>query len=162
MHMTQTLAALAAVLFVTAGCCSSSRGTETHPPLEIHLSSGGGVSGMSTGYTITTDGTVTKWTAFPRGRENDRTIGQLSNEEYSTLISDIFAADFRALRQQESGNMTTSLRIVQDEEVFTFQWPGLHSKEEDVPATLRSLWTVIWTRIASIEASFHGDPDINE
>ncbi|MDX9758125.1 MAG: hypothetical protein RBU27_03100 [Bacteroidota bacterium] len=143
---------LAAVLLMVAGCCSSSHGTEEFPPLEIHLSSGGGVSGMSAGYSILTDGTITKWTAFPRGRDSEQTVGKLTENEYHTLVSEIHATDFRVLRQQETGNMTASLRITQGDETFTFLWPGLHNKDQDVPPALRPLWRSVWTRIASIES----------
>lgn len=118
---------------------------------------------MSTGFSILTDGTVTKWTAFPRGRETEQTVGMLRKEEYHALVSEILATDFRALRQQETGNMTASLRITQGEEMFTYLWPGLHDKEQDVPPALRPLWQAVWTRIASIVASSdHGGDSIND
>lgn len=139
---------LIAVLF--AGCGSCRRTAQPYPRTEIHYSSGGGVSGMSSGYSILADGSVTRWTGRAAAHDQETTIGRLDDDEYQALMSDIHASGFTGLRQQETGNMTTSLRIVRDDESYTFTWPGLHLTDDDVPAAMRPLRDIVWKRIRSV------------
>ena len=143
-------AAILMIALLLSACGSCKRAAQSYPRTEIHYSSGGGVSGMSSGYSILPDGSVTRWTGRAAVHDQETTIGRLDDEEYQALMSDIQAADFAGLRQQETGNMTTSLRIVRDDESFIFTWPGLHLKDEDVPAVIRPLRELVWKRILSV------------
>jgi hypothetical protein len=143
-------AAILLIAVVLPACGSCKRTAQPYPRTEIHYSSGGGVSGMSSGYSILPDGSVTRWSGRSAVPDQETIIGRLGEEDYQALMSDIEAAGFAGLRQQETGNMTTSLRIVRDDESFTFTWPGLHLKDEEVPAAVRPLRDIVWKRILSV------------
>lgn len=132
-----------------AGCASGQAAGEaaddvTPPRIEIHYSSGGGVSGMSSGFSILEDGTVTQWTGRAARVNDARILGRLDAAEHVTLLETVTGLDLAGLRQQENGNMTTTLRIVRDDEEYLFTWPGLHQRAEDVPEAVRPLRDAVW------------------
>lgn len=135
-----------------SGCSSSEESAETDIRTEIHYSSGGGVSGMSSGFSILHDGTVTRWSGRA-GSINDASIlGRLDTEEHAALLAAVQREDLTALRQQETGNMTTALRIVRDDVEYVFTWPGLHLRDEDVPAAVKPLRDTIWRSIQRLRS----------
>lgn len=140
------------VTLVVAGCASCGRSVEDFPRTEIDYSSGGGVSGMSSGFSILADGTVSRWTGRSSQHDREERIGKLDPEEHAELLEQLYAISLDDLRQQETGNMTTALRIVRDDEALVFTWAGLHQRKEDVPEALRPLRDLIWRRIERVQA----------
>ena len=147
------------LLGMLAACCPCEQSTSdrpAHPRTEITLSSGGGVSGFISGNTILPDRTVLEWNGMPGKRERVDTLGRLESEAYALLLDTLYAQDPVTIRQQESGNMTTTLRMPSGDEVWTWSWPGMRSREEDVPAALRIMRNAVWQAIESLRT---GDDD---
>ncbi|MFZ1731887.1 MAG: hypothetical protein WBQ23_13290 [Bacteroidota bacterium] len=141
---------MAAILF--AGCCSCrDTASEQHFPLTvIHYSSGGGFSGMSSGYSILADGEVTRWTGHGGSREKSTTIGKIESKKYRELLSKIYRENPANIRQQETGNMTTSLEVVSDDVVYVYTWPGIHGDDTTVPSAVRKLRDIVWENIQTV------------
>jgi hypothetical protein len=150
MNRNTVIAVAAVIVVLLPGCCSCPKSMQQFPRTEIHYSSGGGVSGMSSGYSILADGTVTRWTGQRGTRDSESTIGRLESEDHRALLADIHAVPLADLHQQDTGNMTTTLRIVRDDEVFLFSWPGLHMRDDDAPPSMRPLRDPVWDRIRSL------------
>ncbi len=149
--MQKTLIALilAATVVLSSGCCSCRDAAESprFPATEIHYSSGGGVTGMSSGYTILGDGSVLKWSGRADQHDKSENVGRIGDEEYEALIAGIYALKPESLNHQETGNMTTALRIVSDDVVYTYTWPGMAGDDDAVPGELKALRDLVWKSI---------------
>ena len=102
---------------------------------------------MSSGFSILHDGTVTQWTGRGATITDARVLGRLDVESHTALLAFLAKAGLPDVRQQETGNMTTSLRITRGEEEFLYSWPGLHLRKEEVPPSVRSLVETVWGSI---------------
>ena len=112
----------AILLLVALVSCGQSQ-QAAKPDFRGTLSRGGGFTGITTGYHLTADGTLTAWRRSP---------GQDEQVEWSTLRP---AADARSLAEalhtatrgwhcEEAGNMTTRLRFRLGDSVRTWTWSG--------------------------------------
>jgi hypothetical protein len=136
-------------LSAAVGCCScrDAAGKAQLHRTVIHYSSGGGFSGMSSGYSILADGGVVRWKGHGHQREDTTRLGVIESEDLHRMHAAIYALDPASIRQQEPGNMTTALEIVSDDVVYTYTWPGVHTDANAVPATLKPLREIVWQQL---------------
>ncbi|GEM_PF-1612067 len=141
---------LAATVVLTAaalsGCCScrESTGERVFPRTEITYSSGGGVSGLSTGYTITEDRHVLKWSGNAAEVKKVDTVGQVPEPKYRDMLEDVYNLHPDTIRQMETGNMTVALVITANDVTYRYQWAGLYYRDDAVPENVRPLRNVVW------------------
>ncbi len=130
MKISTTLLLFLALIF--GGCCTCKE-AEVAKPFSIGLSSGGGVSGMYTGFILASNGDVVYWRGF-RGQEDSRTVlGTIALEHLTRLKTLVSESHLSTLAFRETGNMTTLLRVSDGSELFTLSWSGIDSDESAVP-----------------------------
>lgn len=138
----------AAVLAAAAisGCCSCRQGTDERvfPRTEITYSSGGGITGLTTGYTITDDRMVLKWSGNAAEVRQVDTVGQVPESEYRDMLKDVYDLHPDTIRQMETGNMTVALVITANDVTYRYQWAGLYYRDDAVPESVRPLRNVVW------------------
>ena len=140
--------AAAAVIAAAAlsGCCScrDSADDRIFPRTEITYSSGGGVTGLSTGYTITAGRMVLKWSGNASEVKQVDTVGQVSESEYRDMLETVYDLHPDTIRQMETGNMTVALVITANDVTYRYQWPGLYYRDDAVPENVLPLRNAIW------------------
>jgi len=119
-------------------------------PYTVDFSSGGGFSGMHSGFTISPTGMVSYWSEMQGRKEDIRKVGTLSADQLIALQQRIDHSEFRTFVYNETGNMTTSLRITSNEELHTVTWSGARSETEHVPSQIQVLYTYLTELLAPI------------
>jgi hypothetical protein len=150
-------AAILIVLVTLTACCPCEKtrapSSNTYPPTEIFLETGGGFSGYVSGTAITADGLVLTWHGRPGMRENLDTLARMDAARHDKLLADIYALDPASIRHQESGNMTTALTIVSGDEQWYWSWPGVRKDDEAVPESLRPIRDLVVDAITDIQSA---------
>jgi len=119
-------------------------------PYTVDYSSGGGFSGMHSGFIISPAGVVSYWSGMQDRKNDIRIVGTLSTDQLKALQEHIDQSAFRTFIYNETGNMTTSLRITINEEVHTVTWVGMRSETEHVPLQIKVLYTYLTELLAPI------------
>ena len=117
------------LLFLLAGCKSSNDATENlaalpplPPDLSISCSSGGGFSGLWTGFTFEADQDVWQWQGM--GNTYDSTlIGRIPPDTLYQLWQELQNMSFFELTQSQTGNMTTAIEARANERSNKVRWP---------------------------------------
>lgn len=104
---------------------------------------------MTTGYTITADRMVLKWSRYPGEASAVDTIGSIDTERYAALLNAIYSQPLDSIQQMQTGNMTVALVIDKDDVRYTWQWAGVHENDESVPDVVRPLRTAVWNELQS-------------
>ncbi len=102
---------------------------------------------MSSGYSIFADGRVVRWTGHGHQREDTTGLGAIDAEDLRRMHAEIRALDPAAIRQRETGNMTTTMEIISDDVVFTYTWPGVHTDADAVPPALKQMREIVWRQL---------------
>ncbi|PLX31542.1 MAG: hypothetical protein C0600_05590 [Ignavibacteria bacterium] len=135
-----------------AGCASCKHAEQPSYPLtEVSYSSGGGFSGFYTGYTIKPDRVVTRWNGRGGIPSSVDTIGTVDEQRYHTLLQKIYAAEPAQIQQQQTGNMTTALTIVSNDEQYLYTWEGIHTDTEAVPQSTLPLHAAVWQLLQEMD-----------
>lgn len=139
----------AAVVIAAAalsGCCSCRNGTDERvfPRTEITYSSGGGVTGLSTGFTITDERMVLKWSGNAAEVKQVDTVGQVPESVYLDMLETVYDLHPDTIRQMGTGNMTVALVITANDETYRYQWPGLYYRDDAVPENVLPLRNTVW------------------
>ena len=117
---------IATMIACIAAACASQRDVSEDKQLpenlEIQFGSGGGFTGLWTGYTIRGDGTVLKWQGRAAG-QNAQKRKEISREAVHELWSALQANSFQTLSTSEEGNMTLFIRIQTKDVDKSISWP---------------------------------------
>lgn len=108
---------------------------------EITIASGGGVTGLYSGYTLFSDGRVDHWKRFP-GKE--QTIVWTTKEEpgrIDTLRNQLVRSGMLGKTHQETGNMTVSASYRVADSDYTWSWDA--NDADDLPAELERWYAAV-------------------
>lgn len=137
-----------------AGCAAGRHAEEQpYPRTEISYSSGGGFSGLYTGYTIAANRVVTSWNGRGGVPSKVDTIGTVNEEQFHNLLEQIYDADPVHIQHQQTGNMTTVLTIVSDDEQYLYTWEGVHTDTAAVPVSVLPLQTPVWKLLREMDTA---------
>lgn len=114
------LALLIAV--VTFSGCGSSNSSTTSTAKTISISRGGGVSGAYNGYSITTDGAVTKWLQLPAQEKKVTALFTTTSDSASFFFRYLDEAGFRSTEFSTPGNMTTVIQLDSGIKSHAIKW----------------------------------------
>ena len=101
------------LLFCTSLICSffSCSTTFTYPKdLVIEIGSGGGFTGLWSGYSLLADGAVISWKGKKQG-DNPKEYQKLNEEKVQKIWNLIESSKAFEIKYQEPGNLSKSLRI---------------------------------------------------
>lgn len=127
-------------------------------PFTLSLAGGGGFTGRYSGFTLASDGTVKQWERSGAGA--DSTL-------WETRIPAGRIIDFRrrleqggalGISLQESGNMTTSVKLGVPDTVHLWSWPGA-GVSESVPEPFRSWYPEVLGFCENLKSATLKDPD---
>ncbi|MBL0175973.1 MAG: hypothetical protein IPP94_12040 [Ignavibacteria bacterium] len=134
------------------GTCKDSAANDAGgTPFIIDLSSGGGFSGMHSGFTIKSDGSVLYWQGMYGRREDVRPLGSMDAGEIRRLKALIDEQKLASVRHRETGNMTTSLSVAEGELLYTISWPGMTEDASDIPEAVRPVHAELQRLLASFQ-----------
>ena len=128
---------------ILAGCCTCKESQVFPKPYSIELSSGGGVSGLYTGFFLSSNGTISYWRGWRGQKEFSTNAGEISESDLLKCKKMIDDAKLSSLSIHEAGNMTTTLRVTEGDELFTLSWAGADSDEGNVPAQVRPVYSFL-------------------
>lgn len=116
------------LIFVTAtliAACASSDSTDSSGD-KIHWSisagSGGGFTAMTTGYTLSKNGEVYKWSGANGNRDNSKKIGTISRDDAEQFSKTLTMAGFATTTLNSPGNMTTFIEMDRTDGRHYIQW----------------------------------------
>lgn len=135
--MKTLLIALLVPFALLAGGCGTCKHSTDKAPFSIDLSSGGGFSGMHTGFTLKSDGTVLYWRGMYGRREEVRPLGTADADAVRTLKALIDERKLSSFSHRETGNMTTALAVTEGELLYTITWPGMDSESDNAPGEVK-------------------------
>ena|SRR5688572_28214419 len=118
--MKSLLTLLLAVIWLSG--CSSSNSSTSSTAKTISISRGGGVSGAYTGYSLTTDGKVTKWLKMPSEEKKVTDLFSTTSDSASFFFRYLDEADFRSTEFSTPGNMTTVIQLDSGSMSHTIKW----------------------------------------
>lgn len=126
------------LLVLVAGCASRSQSSHGAKD-QIVLSSGGGFSGMYTGYTIRGDGQVLRWEIPPGGTDvPPRHIFTLSPDSTDDCFGQLEAMQFRTISFNSPGNMTYSVEQKRGDSSHIVRWGDERSRPPAAVTTFYS------------------------
>ena len=98
-------------------------------PFQISISTGGGFTGLSTGYMLSHDGRVEHWQRFAGGEDTALWSQQSSATKIMAFKMQLDDLGMLGKQIQESGNMTTMVTLELPDTTYTWYW-GQHKKTE--------------------------------
>ena len=118
--MKRLLSLLIAVAAIS-GCGSSNSSTvSTHKTISI--SRGGGVSGAYNGYSITSEGKVTKWLQMPAEGKKVTDLFTTTSDSASFFFRYLDESGFRTTEFSTPGNMTTVIQLDSGSMSHSIKW----------------------------------------
>lgn len=112
---------LSFVIFTVTGCGSSSSSTTSTPKI-ISISNGGGVSGAYNGYSITSEGKVTKWLKIQSGEKKVTDLFTTTADSALFFFRYLDEAGFLTTEFSTPGNMTTIVESDSAGVVHSIKW----------------------------------------
>ena len=104
---------------------------------QIKLWQGGGFTGLTTGFTLSSAGEVTHWQRFPGQSDSVLWIVKGHSSDIQKLRSQLEASGALEMKYAETGNMTASVSFEKKDEKYTWTW-NQTGAEKDIPEPLRS------------------------
>ena len=98
-------------------------------PFEISIATGGGFTGLSTGYTLSHDGRVEHWQRFAGGEHTTLWSQQSSAGKIMAFKMQLDDLGMLGKQIQESGNMTTMVTLALPDTTYTWYWGQLKKTE---------------------------------
>ena len=120
------------VIFCIACHKKSAEKTTEQPaivPFQISISTGGGFTGLSTGYTLSHDGRVEHWQRFAGGEYTALWSQQSSAAKVGAFRMQLESLGMLGKQIQQSGNMTTTVTLALPDTTYNWYW-GLLEKTE--------------------------------
>lgn len=107
---------------VTFSGCGSSNSSTTSTTKTISISRGGGVSGAYNGYSINSEGKVTKWLQLPAEEKKATDLFMTTPDSASFFFRYLDEANFRSTEFSTPGNMTTMIQLDSGNMSHTIKW----------------------------------------
>ncbi|MGB3541758.1 hypothetical protein [Rubrivirga sp.] len=130
--------------FVLALVVAACTGPPTGVPfdLEVVTGQGGGFAGTWSGFVLTADGSVQRWTSQAGDDRTMEPAGALSAESVAAIWSRL-QDDALDLEVDAPGNLSRSLEVVANGETHRLTWEAM------AHADLDALWTDLSTQLAA-------------
>ncbi len=127
---------LGGILGGILSACERMPGPANRRPFTMNLSSGGGFSGMYSGCTLASDGTVIHWQKFG-GRDSTLAKAMGSPETILSLRRKLEADGALSIHNDATGNMTTRAELKTADSVYSWSWSG-SGLNENTPSALKA------------------------
>jgi hypothetical protein len=142
-----------ATAFLANGCCHCKESPSARDAFTIELSSGGGFSGLWSGYIMHSDGAVQFWDGRQNKTESVKTVGNVDPGDIRDIVTLIDKNALMALPLRETGNMTCMLRVTRGELTSFITWPGTLEDDAQVPAEARGAVRALLNLLAKFRTS---------
>ena len=103
--------------------CATSKPAAPPADFRITLSRGGGFTGMTTGYHLQSDGTLTAWRR-PLAKQEQIDWSYKHPTDLVRRWAEDLQGAVRGWESAETGNMTTRLEFAREDSVWTWTWAG--------------------------------------
>ncbi len=127
------------------GCCTSR--DVASDSFTVTLSSGGGVSGMRTGFSIDEAGSVRYHRSMHDTHESSDILGVIGPDERASIARALRDCDVTSLSLTDTGNMTTEFDGRLDGRFFRLRWPGVDTDRDAVHPSVVRAWTAVTTAL---------------
>lgn len=133
------------VLFLITGCNSKNKKSAVEmnassaveqESYQITLWQGGGFTGLTSGFTLSSTGEVIHWQRFPGQPDSILWKGTRSQVEIQKLKSQLEQSGALKLKADETGNMTAGVSYKMNETVYRWTWKKIGS-DDDIPELIR-------------------------
>jgi len=115
----------------------------------IIIQEGGGFSGLTTGYTLSSNGKVEYWRQFPGKEKTIVWEKEVDPQNILRFRKELEASNVLSLELKEYGNMTTTITYIRGDEKYSWHWsktvdnsrvpPALQKWYREVSSFCRSL-----------------------
>ena len=106
---------------------------------QITLWQGGGFTGLTTGFTLSSTGEVTHWQLFPGQPDSVLWIMKGYSSEIKKLRNQLEESGALEMKYAETGNMTAGINYETKGEKYAWTW-NQTGAEKDIPGPLRSCY----------------------
>jgi hypothetical protein len=106
---------------------------------KIILSSGGGFTGLKNGYTLFSNGKVDKWSQISVIKDSINWSTQIDSLQIYQLKNDLEATGILNKNYSETGNITTQLKYVTQDSVYTWSWKG-KGENSEIPDEIKGFY----------------------
>lgn len=120
--------------------CGSSNSSTTSTTKTISISRGGGVSGAYNGFSITSEGKVTKWLQMPAEEKKATDLFATTSDSASFFFRYLDEARFRSTEFSTPGNMTTVIQLDSGNTIHTIKWGNT---EVTPPSVFQSFYDLL-------------------
>lgn len=90
----------------------------------ITISSGGGFTGMVTGYTLSSDGRLTQWQRHPSGGDSVLHETHVDPRQVATFKGDLEKAGMFTYQLNGTGNVTRYVTFSTSDTTYRWSWPA--------------------------------------
>jgi hypothetical protein len=87
----------------------------------LRFGEGGGITGLWSGYTIEADGRLLHWAGRSEGA-NAEEVGRIDAASRAAFWSTIVEGGVLDLESQETGNLTRTITVIEDDAPHTVRW----------------------------------------
>ena len=101
-------------------------------PYQIRLWQGGGFTGLTSGFTLSSNGDVTRWQRFPGQPDSILWKGAGNLAEIQKLKTQLIESGALETKSTETGNMTAGINYETKDNKYTWTWTKSDS-ENDIP-----------------------------
>ncbi len=121
------------------------------------------MTGIWTGYTIASDGTVSYWVHSPGRREREETapLGRISDADLLALCSAVTTSEDSLTPPRAGGDFFTTLDVRHESGSVRVTWPGTWTDSSSWPSSLSSFSTRLLNALRSFEDSARTAPRTN-
>ena len=109
------------------------------PIFKIVLSSGGGFTGLSNGYSLFSNGNVEKWRQLSAVKDSVVWISQVDSSKIYNFKNDLETSGITNKTYNGTGNITTRLKYETKDSTYNWSWKGA-GDESDVPLEIKPLF----------------------
>jgi|GEM_PF-1596159 len=132
---------IAMFAIILASCCSCNN---IPVNFTVEIGSGGGFTGMWSGFTLEANGQVKSWNGKMQG-ENPKEYQALKNDKMRQIHGKIKSSKILDLHLQEPGNMTKYLKITLDGKQNILLWD--YSRNDSLTKNLNEVFDYILTTL---------------
>jgi hypothetical protein len=108
----------------------------------VTLSSGGGFTGMYSGYHIDTSGTISRWEGRTFNFASLNPVGNVTSDKLKQMNTKIIELEIMNVQYKKSGNISSSISISTNNFQHTVSWVGIEP-ERDVPEKIKEFYFYI-------------------
>ena len=116
------------ILLLGLQACQNLKGQKTRQPafaFRLVLGEGGGVTGLRSGYTLASDGTVEHWRQNPGADLVIVWSKKVDSSRIAAFRNELVDGGALSLDLRDKGNMTTFVRLEQPDTTYAWSWPAM-------------------------------------